>query len=136
MEQNRIRLMEKLDRSFTEHLRRASEADRSAYPAELIAVYEYLKGERLRDGEVCSLLRYADPLEAALACRRRSANGSVFDLRFLLAKVERGVVHPLLIVGVRLPSSWQESSRKRREKLMGSQQILYGGRESRKPDSP
>ena len=57
MEQNRIRLMEKLDRSFTEHLRRASETDRSAYPAELIAVYEYLKGERLRDGEARSFHR-------------------------------------------------------------------------------
>ena len=107
MEQNRIRLMEKLDRSFTKHPRRASESDRSAYPAELIAVYEYLKGGRLRNYEVCTLRRRPPPF-------------------LFLAKMEGGVIHPLLIIGVRLHSFWQASSRKRREMLMGSQQVLYG----------
>ena len=97
MEQNRIRLMEKLDRSFTEHLRRATESDRSAYPAELIAVYEYLKGARLRDCEVCTLLRYPDPLETALVCWRRNVNGNVFDLRFFLAKI------PICTRGIEMP---------------------------------
>ena len=127
MEENRIRLMEKLDRSFVEHLRRIQEAGGKVCPAELTAVYGYLKGARLRNCEVCALLSYPDPLEMALTCWKRNVNGNVFDLCVLLARVEADEVHPVLIVGVRLPASWQASSRKRREMLMGSQQILYGG---------
>ena len=41
MEENRIRLMEKLDRSFVEHLRRAQEAGGKICPANLTAVYGY-----------------------------------------------------------------------------------------------
>ena len=125
MEQDRIRLMEKLDRCFVERLRQSAEAG-EGYPADLVEVYEYLKGTRLRDSEVCTLLRYADPLRVALLCWKRNINRNVFDLRFLLAQVEGNAVRPVLIVGVRFPST--VSSRKRREMLTGGQQILYGGR--------
>ena len=124
MEQNRIRLMEKLDRCFVEHLRRSAEAG-ERYPTDLVEVYEYLKGTTLKDSDVWTLLRYPDPLKAALLCWKRNVNGNVFDLRFLLAQVEGNAVRPVLIVGVRFPSPM--SSRKRREMLTGGQQILYGG---------
>ena len=127
MEENRIRLMEKLDRSFVEHLRRAQETGGKICPANLTAVYGYLKGAGLRDCEVCTLLSCPDPLEMALTCWNRNINGNVFDLRVLLARVDSGEVHPVMIVGVRLPASWQASSQKRREVLMSDRQILYGG---------
>ena len=124
MEQNRIRLMEKLDQCFVEHLRRSAEGG-EGYPADLVEVDEYLKGTTLKDSDVWSLLRYPDPLKAALLCWKWNVNGNVFDLRFLLAQVEGNAVRPVLIVGVRFPSPM--SSRKRREMLTGGQQILYGG---------
>ena len=124
MEQNRIRLMEKLDQCFVEHLRRSAEGG-EGYPTDLVEVYEYLKGTTLEDSDVWTLLRYPDPLKAALLCWKRNVNGNVFDLRFLLAQVEGNAVRPVLIVGVRFPSPM--SSRKRGEMLTGGQQILYGG---------
>ena len=126
MERNRIRLMEKLDRSFVKHLRRITETDGGAYPAELIAVYEYLKSAELNECEVHALLCCTNPLTMALICRKGNAGGSGFHLRFLLVKLETGKVRPLMMTGVRFPSSWLESSRKRREKLTGNQMLLYG----------
>lgn len=131
MEQNRIRLMEKLDRSFVELLRQSAEAG-EGYPADLVNVYEYLKDTALRDSDVCTLLRHPDPLKTALLCWKRNVNGNVFNIRFLLAQVEGSAARPMLIVGVRFPVS----SRKRREMLTGGQQILYGGMKSRNTDNP
>ena len=126
MEQNTIRLMEKLDRNFAEHLRRSAETDSGVYPAELIAVYEYLKSAELNDCEVHALLCCANPLTMALLCRKQNAAGNGFHLRFCLVKLEAGTVRPLMMTGVRFPSSWLESSRKRREMLTGNQMLLYG----------
>ena len=131
MEQNRIRLMEKLDRSFVELLRQSAEAG-EGYPADLVNVYEHLKDTALRDSDVCTLLRHPDPLKTALLCWKRNVNGNVFNIRFLLAQVEGSAARPMLIVGVRFPVS----SRKRREMLTGGQQILYGGMKSRNTDNP
>ena len=126
MEKNTLRMMEKLDRNFVEHLRRITEMDGGAYPAELIAAYEYLKSAELNECDVFALQCFPNPPEIALTCRKQTVNGSGFNFRFLLVKVEAGSVHPLLMVGVKFPSSWRESSRKRREKLTGNQMLLYG----------
>ena len=131
MERKRSALMEKLDRSFVEHLRQSAEAG-SRYPADLIAVYEYLKGTALKDNSVCTLLRHPDPLMAALLCWKRNAGGGAFRLDLWLARVEGkgsrdiGRACPRSTIRVWFSLFGRTSARKRRETLKSSQQVLYG----------
>ena len=131
MERKRSALMEKLDRSFVEHLRQSAEAG-SRYPADLIAVYEYLKSTTLKDSKVCTLLRYPDPLTAVLLCWRRNTGGGVFRLDLWLARLEGkgsrdiGRACPRSTIRVWFSLFGRTSARKRRGTLKSSQQVLYG----------
>ena len=125
MNWNRVS-MEKLDRTIGAHLRRVNAAGRLDGVVNLTGVCRYLAGMPLKDREVSLLLRYPNLREAALTSWKRDSSGHVQDLRFLLLETEAEEARPLLIAGVRLPSSWHETSRKRRDTLTGNQQTLYG----------
>ena len=74
MEQNRIRLMEKLDRCFVEHLRRSAEVG-GGYPADLVEVYHgHLHGRGESGGRGYHLGRRLHQLyERMGACPKKQA---------------------------------------------------------------
>ena len=127
MEQNRDRLMEELDRSFVEHLRR-----KRVHRDSLMAAYHRLKERELSRREVTALLHFADPLAAALLCwkrvRRMIGNVCSLSIRFRI-----GWLNPADRASVRIAFlSWMPlfcgSSRRRHAMIMSNHQIIYGGR--------
>ena len=127
MNENRIALMERIDRSFVERIRTAATSKKRGVGA-LVDAYRYLKTVTLKEWEVRVLSRFRDPLEAALACWKRKADRAVFDIRALLAEIAREAEPFPDVAGKRgvraLP--WAEFSRKQRERMMSNRRILYG----------
>ena len=128
MNQNGIALMERIDRSFVEHIRRAATSEKRGVGA-LVDAYRYLKTVTLKEWEVRILSRFRDPLEAALACWKRKADRAVFDFCALLTEIVREAEPFPDVAGKRgvrvLP--WAEFSRKQRARMMSARRILYGG---------
>ena len=127
MEQIMLRQKEKLEQTLGAHVGQVNAAGRFNGVMDITGVFRYLAEMPLKDWEVSLLFRYPFLQEAALTCWKRDCAGRIRDLRFILVRKETDAVRPMLMAGVRLPSSYQESSRKRREMLTGSQQTLYGG---------
>ena len=129
MKQDRIRLMEKLDSYFVEHLR-AGRVHRDS----LMAVYRRLKERELSRREVTTLLHFADPLAAALMCwkRVRRMIGNVCNLRIRFGIGWLGVADRANVRFAFL--SWTPlfcgSSRRRHAMIMSNHQIIYGNRSS------
>ena len=128
MSENKIALMERIDRSFVERVRSAATSEKRGVGA-LVDAYRYLKTVTLKEWEVRTLSRFRDPLAAALACWMRKADRAVFDLRAPLAEIARETEPFPDVAGKRgvrvLP--WTEFSRKQRERMMSARIILYGG---------
>ena len=128
MNENRLALMERIDRSFVERVRSAATSEKRGVGA-LVDAYRYLKTVTLKEREIRALERFRDPLAAALACRKRKADRAVFDIRALLAEIEREAEPFPDVAGKRgvriLP--WADFSRKQRERMMSARRILYGG---------
>ena len=128
MNQNRIALMERIDRSFMERVRLAATSEKRGVGT-LVDAYRYLKTVTLKEREIRALERFRDPPEAALACRKRKAHRAVFDIRALLAEIARESEPFPDVAGKRgvrvLP--WADFSRKQRERMMSARRILYGG---------
>ena len=128
MNENRIALMERIDRSFVKRIRSVATSEKRGVGA-LVDAYRYLKTVTLKEWEVRILSRFRDPLAAALACRERKADRAVFDIRALLAETAREAEPFPDVAGKRgvrvLP--WAEFSRKQRERMMSARIILYGG---------
>ncbi|MBP5718060.1 MAG: hypothetical protein J6X53_03655 [Abditibacteriota bacterium] len=126
MEQNRIRLMEELDRRFVKHLR-AGRVHRDS----LMVVYHHLKERELSHREVTALLHFADPLAAALLCWKRARRmiGNVYALRMRFRIVRLGPADRASVRSAFL--SWMPlfcgSSRRRHAMIMSNHQIIYGG---------
>ena len=128
MNENKIALMERIDRSFVERVRLAATSEKRGVGA-LVDAYRYLKTVTLKEREIRALERFRDPLAAALACRKRKADRTVFDIRALLAEIARESEPFPDVAGKRgvriLP--WADFSRKQRERMMSARRILYGG---------
>ena len=127
MEQNRIRLMEKLDRSFVEHLR-----GKRVHRDSLMAVYRRLKERELSRREVTALLHFADPLAAALMCwkrvRRVAGNRYVLRMRFWINCYIAADCIAVRITFLSWMPLFSGSSRRRHAMIMSNHQIIYGGR--------
>ena len=127
MNENKIALMERIDRSFVERVRSAATSEKRGVGA-LVDAYRYLKTVTLKEWEVRILSRFRDPPEAAPDCRKRKADRAVFDIRALLAEIAREAEPFPDVAGKRgvrvLP--WAEFSRKQRERMMSARRILYG----------
>ena len=65
MNENRIALMEQIDRIFVERVRSAATSEKRGVGA-LVDAYRYLKTVTLKGWEVRLLSRFRDPLAAAL----------------------------------------------------------------------
>jgi hypothetical protein len=126
MNQNGIALMERIDRSFVEHIRLAATSEKRGVGA-LVDAYRYLKTVTLKKREIRALERFLDPLEAVVECWRRKSDRFSFDFCVMLAEIETEAAYPSVIVvcGILFPCA--EASRKQRERMMSARIILYGG---------
>ena len=123
MNQNRAMLMERINRSYVEHIRQIEDGGGGVHRASLTEVYLYLKGRELRESEVDALLRFRDPLMIALTCwkERRGRTRFLFHLHPLAAKVNNPVVMSR-IVRLLLPFRYG-TPRRHRGTLIDEQQI-------------
>lgn len=94
MEQCKIILMERIERSFSEHFRESGERERRVRRSVLMEVYLYLKGRVLSRRDVQALLRLRDPLMTALACWKHRQNRSrfLYHLHPLAARADSAAV--------------------------------------------
>ena len=127
MKQDRIRLMEKLDRSFVEHLR-----GKRVHRDSLMAVYRRLKERELSRREVTALLHFADPLAAALMCWKRVrwmiGNRYVLRMRFWINCYIAADCTAVRMTFLSWMPLFSGSSRRRHAMIMSNHQIIYGGR--------
>ena len=125
MNENRIALMERIDRIFVERVRSAATSEKRGVGA-LVDAYRYLKTVTLKEREIKALTRFRDPLEAVVECWRRKADRVAPDFCSLLAEIGRSAERFTVAVGTRRVLPWAEFSRKQRERMMSARRILYG----------